>query len=257
MRLHFFALLSLVACGGGGKPNLVDAAPPDEAVFTCGLSGSISGSANLTPPGGPTLTAAKTMAGNLAFGIVLEPSMPGTTTQGLFLIMIDNLGMFQAAGAVGRFTAPKVATATMNVGSIAPAGNSPPEVACGGCIEGYSGFMESNGQVMLNTAQQGFFNVDKTGTANITKWTPAATPNGTSTIDVTYANLTLKGALLQPPPGMDTACTVTVSNLAITGLTVKWPATLLQEEPHNGDGPYGIDMALVPHIPVDFKIDAP
>lgn len=204
----------VLGCGGGSaKPD----APPPVDAFVCSQLGTL----NIAMPldfsqGGQASGAVRTGGTQLEVSIIVTSS--SQPDRGFFIIQRNGAGVFgSAAGAAGRFEKP-------------PAPGSYPmdaDMNLGFGVDFVDGVVH-NGNGTASASPRQVALLDTTGgTVKIDSFTPAATPGGSTTIGATITNAKFKGFNVNngsvDPAG--NGCDITVTNLAFTGLSVKWQAT--------------------------------
>jgi hypothetical protein len=209
-----------VACGGGGSstPTLLDAATAmDAAATVCSQQGTVNGTMpiNFATGGGQAQGTVPTGATELTVTAVVTTS----ATTGILIGQVNNSGVFGAgATAAGRFEKPPApGTYPMD-----------PDMNVGFAIDFVDGVTtNANGSVSLNPKQVAILDTTAGGTVKIDSWTPAAAPNGTSTIAATFTNAKFKGFNVAASGDLEptgNGCDITLQNLQFTGLSVKWQA---------------------------------
>jgi hypothetical protein len=204
---------SALGCGGGSaKPD----APPPVDAFACSQMGTLNLATPLDFSQGQAQGAVP-MTGGTQLQVTIIVTSSSQPDRGFFLLQVNNGGLFSgAAGKAGRFEKPPTP------------GSYPmdPDASLGFGIDFVDGVVHnSNGTASARPKQVALLDTAG-GTVRIDSFTPAATPDGTSTLGATITNAKFKGFNIvngaADPAG--NGCDITVQNLAFSGLSVKWQA---------------------------------
>ena len=230
----------LGACGGGGKPVLIDAPPPPPIdAFACSQKGMVGSATALDfSKGGGAATGAVPAMGTQELTVSAIITNSAAPTNGLIIIQINNAGVYGAgATAAGRFEKPPTpGTYPMD-----------PDQTLGFGIDFVDG-VTSNGDGTASVRAKQVAVLDTSagagGTVKIDSFTPLAVPGGTTTIAATITNAKFKGFNVLADGSLDQAgngCDMTITNLQFINLSVKWQAT-----------PFPVSFAPPQPTPPDF-----
>lgn len=200
----------VLGCGGGSaRPD----APPPVDAFVCSQMGTLNIATPLDFSPGQAQGAVPTGGNQLHVSIIVTSS--SQPDRGFFILQFNNAGLFSGdTGKAGRFEKPPTP------------GSYPmdPDASLGFGIDFVDG-VAHNGNGTASASPKQIALLDTAGgTVRIDSFTPAATPGGTSTLGATITNAKFKGFNVTngaaDPAG--NGCDITVTNLAFTGLSVKW-----------------------------------